>query len=69
MKYEVFTDIVFNPPKSKNCQARFVAMYILLKKSGLLEEELKSKERFLKVVYDINDAENLGLKQMSILDL
>ncbi len=47
-EYNCFTDIEFNPKKSLNCQAYAVALYLSLKKVGVLEEALSSKESFLK---------------------
>lgn len=51
MEYNAFTDIAFNPQKSINCQAEAAAIYVSLKKQGLLEEALKDKENFRKIVY------------------
>lgn len=53
MEYDAFTDIVFNPEKSSNCQAQAAAIYVSLHKQNLLEEALKSKETFSKIVYGI----------------
>ena len=46
--YIGFTDIVFNPTRSLNCQAYAVALYISLLKKGVLEEALQNQESFLK---------------------
>ena len=51
LNYDAFTDIVFNPQKSINCQAEAAAIYVSLQKQGLLKEALKSKEAFLDIVY------------------
>ena len=51
MEYDAFTDIAFNPQKSINCQAEAAAIYVSLKKQGLLEEALKDKDNFKKIVY------------------
>ena len=51
MEYDAFTDIVFNPQKSINCQAEAAAVYVSLSKQGLLEEALKDKESFRGIVY------------------
>lgn len=51
IKFDAFTDIVFNPNKSINCQAEAAAIYVSLYKRGLLEIALKSKEDFLEIVY------------------
>lgn len=51
MQYDAFTDIAFNPEKSLNCQAEAAAIYVSLRRRGLLEDALKSQEDFLKIVY------------------
>ena len=51
MEYDAFTDIVFNPQKSINCQAEAAAIYVSLAKQGLLEEALKDRDCFKKTVY------------------
>ncbi|HHC7319647.1 hypothetical protein G6364_17320 [Vibrio cholerae] len=45
--YDAFSDIEFNPKKSINCQAYSIALYVSLKKSGLLEQALTSPDSFL----------------------
>lgn len=50
LNYDVFTDIEFNPQKSVSNQAKSAALYYCLKKNGLLEEALRSKEEFLKIL-------------------
>ena len=49
--YDAFTDIEFNPQKSVNCQAEAAAVYVSLRKQGLLEEALKNKDSFKEIVY------------------
>lgn len=49
--YDAFTDIEFNPQKSINCQAEAAAVYVSLRKQGLLEEALKNKDSFKEIVY------------------
>lgn len=51
LQYSAFTDIVFNPQKSLNCQARSAAKYVGLMRAGLLEMALRSKEDFLRISY------------------
>lgn len=51
INYDTFTDIEFNPNKSKNCQAEACSIYVYLYKSNLLDFALSSKENFLEVVY------------------
>ena len=53
IKYRAFTDIVFNPAKSINCQARSAALFVGLYQSGWLHEAIRSPDHFLKGVYDI----------------
>ena len=53
IQYDSFTDIVFNPKKGINCQAKAAAIYVSLYKTGRLKEALASKESFLKIVYEI----------------
>ncbi len=45
-KYDIFTDIEFNPQKSLNCQARSVAIFVSLQRRNLLEGYLNDKELF-----------------------
>lgn len=52
MKYDSFTDIVFNPNKSLNCQARAAAVYVSLKKNNQLNNALKNETAFLDIVYN-----------------
>lgn len=40
INYNVFTDIVFNPQKSINCQAYCCALYVSLRKAGMVERAL-----------------------------
>lgn len=58
MEYDAFTDIVFNPQKSLNCQAEAVAIYVSLRRQGLLEEALKDRDSFRKIVYAVTFSEN-----------
>lgn len=51
LEFDAFTDIEFNPKKSINCQAEAAAIYVSLKRQGMLEEALESKERFKEIVY------------------
>jgi hypothetical protein len=47
-----FTDIVFNPEKSVNCQAFSAALFSSLNHAGKLEEALESPGSFLTVTQD-----------------
>lgn len=51
MLYNVFTDIEFNHKKSINCQARSAAIFVSLKRKGVLEEVINNPELFSKI-YD-----------------
>lgn len=55
MEYTAFTDIAFNSEKAKNCQACAAAVYVSLKKSGILLEALENPKAFLRVVYGVDD--------------
>jgi hypothetical protein len=48
-RYDIFTDIAFNPAKSINCQAGAVALYVALTRRGELQAALSSREAFLRV--------------------
>lgn len=45
--YDVFTDIMFNPKKSINCQARSVALYVSLSLRGSLDQAMSSRKDFM----------------------
>ena len=49
--FDAFTDIEFNPQKSINCQAKAVAIYVGLVRSGKISEALNSFDSFRKIVY------------------
>lgn len=51
LDYAAFTDIVFNPARSINCQAEAAAIYVSLRIRGLLEQALSSRTAFLEAVY------------------
>lgn len=61
MKYDAFTDIVFNPNKSLNCQAEAAAVYVALRKGKLLEQAMADQESFIRIVYDEED-NDVGVK-------
>lgn len=50
--YHGFSDIEFNPKKSINCQAYSAALYVSLRKFGIVNEALESPEIFLEVLKD-----------------
>lgn len=49
-RYAGFTDIEFNPARSINCQARSCATYVALERLELLDECVRSSERFMQVL-------------------
>jgi hypothetical protein len=53
LDFSGFTDIVFNPKKSINCQAFSAALYVSLCSSSLLGESLESPELFLKTIGEL----------------
>ena len=50
LAYEAFTDIEFNPDKSINCQARAAALYVSLRREGVLEKALSSQTAYLELL-------------------
>ena len=68
LTFDAFTDIVFNPEKSINCQARATAVYVSLMRIGLLEEALQSKENFLNLIYGKNINTNNFTEQLNLWD-
>lgn len=51
LKYRAFTDIVFNPEKSVNCQAHSAALYVALHERGMLQPEvLKNRDAYLDAI-------------------
>lgn len=51
LEFDAFTDIVFNPKKSLNCQAQAAAIFVSLGRKNLLRPALADKNQFLKIVY------------------
>ena len=51
MEYTAFTDIAFNPQKSINCQAYAAAVYVSLRRNGLVEKALSDPQSFRDIVY------------------
>ena len=56
MEYDAFTDIAFNPAKSSSCQAEACAYYVALRRYGLLEDAMESKDKFLQIVYHVTSS-------------
>ena len=49
--FQGFSDIVFNPNRSLNCQARAAALFVALSKKELIDEEiLQDKDRYLALI-------------------
>lgn len=48
-KYNYFTDIEFNPEKSKSCQARSLSLFIWLKNNNKLEEYFEKPDSFYRI--------------------
>lgn len=50
LQYAAFTDIMFNPKKSINCQARAAALYVSLSRRNWLQEALTNRQHYLSLV-------------------
>ncbi len=51
--FQGFSDIVFNPNRSINCQARAAALFVSLSKNELINEQmLQDKDRYLALITD-----------------
>lgn len=49
--FQGFSDIVFNPNRSLNCQARAAALFVALSKNDLINEQiLQDKDRYLALI-------------------
>ena len=49
--YQGFSDIVFNPNRSINCQARATALFVSLSKNGLIDEQIfRDKDHYLALI-------------------
>jgi len=53
IKYDVFTDIEFNPKRSINCQARSVALYVGLHQAGILGDVIEDKSRYKEYICSV----------------
>lgn len=49
-EFQAFTDIEFNPERSINCQARSAALYVGLKRDGLLAAVMASRDFFMQLM-------------------
>ncbi len=61
LKYDVFTDIEPSQENAVDCPARAVAIAVGLKRRGLLEKSLESKEAFEKVYKLTGQTEQISL--------
>lgn len=52
VQYDAFTDIEFNPKKSFSCQAEAIALYVSMRRKGLLCEQsnIPTREEFLTLI-------------------
>jgi len=49
--FQGFSDIVFNPNRSINCQARAAALFVSLSKNGLIDEKIfRDKDYYLALI-------------------
>ncbi len=49
--FQGFSDIVFNPNRSINCQARAAALFVSLSKNGLMDEKIfRDKDHYLALI-------------------
>lgn len=48
--FQGFSDIVFNPARSINCQARAAALFVALSKKELVDERIQDKDLYLKII-------------------
>ena len=49
--FQGFSDIVFNPNRSLNCQARAAALFVSLSKNGLIDEQIfHNKDHYLALI-------------------
>lgn len=66
--FEAFTDIAFNPKKSINCQAQSASLFVSLKRKGLLQQAISSKEEFERIVYVAQEQKDYSSEQLSLFD-
>ena len=68
-KYQIFTDVEFNHKKSINCQARSLALYIVLHNMKQLKKSLEDKVIFkknLKKIYNLSCEEKIEKEEMKL---
>ena len=64
LNYNAFTDIEFNPKKSKNCQAKACALFVSLHEKGMLSRAISDKEFFKKIMMNIDKNDSSGVVNM-----
>lgn len=71
MEFDAFTDIVFNPERSVNCQAIAAAIYVSLSKNKLLEAAVDDERSFIDIVYgeQRNGNSSKAHEQIGVWDL
>lgn len=65
-KFRGFTDIVFNPQKSINCQARGAALFVSLSKLGELDKALNDVEHYLYLIKGVAEKYESGNEQAEL---
>jgi len=60
LEYKGFSDIVFNPKKSFNCQARAAALFVALHHKGEVQRVVRDKDYYLNLITDKN-SKNISL--------
>ncbi|MBR5271970.1 MAG: hypothetical protein IKU25_01035 [Clostridia bacterium] len=58
LKYDAFTDIVFNPAKSISCQAQAAAIFVSLSRAGLIDK-VRDFDSFVETVYSVPKVESV----------
>ena len=72
--FEGFSDIVFNPQRSFNCQAHAAALFVSLSKEGLLDEQFLNQDCYLqhmtcdldRTLYSQNQQSEMTVHQLYI---
>ncbi|EDO9795049.1 hypothetical protein GO117_06140 [Campylobacter fetus] len=64
IRYDIFTDIEFNPKKSYSNQAKAAALYVAMHKLNLLDIALKSQNDFLSILKLQTIQDNIYFKDM-----
>lgn len=62
LKYDGFSDIVFNPRKSLNCQARAAALFVALHHKGELQRVIEDRDYYIDLMTNKNSKDMLPAK-------